>query len=462
MKDNQGLKVTIDLPEAINAINESTEILFRKKGGIEKFLPIAADAHPNCAILQIYSAILFFLSFSAKVICEKIPFYLNRINVDQINSREKLHYFSLKLLEANDFYGAIENYQHILDVYPKDKVAIYMLETTAFLAGEMSPLSDSYEKIYPLYKNDPDFLSMLSFLYAHINRYSEASALSKSALKLTPHNAWAQHVYIHSLSENNDPAALKDAVSFLEQNTEDWAAQNRFFEGHNWMHLCVLYLHNRSLVTLDQVSISEAIIRYAYFFQTRAQSSHSDLLTEDGRVLNVIIDAYDKHIWGAAKEFNFEQNNAFLTLWNIELSGYKKEVIVDLWADLAKYAEPFMDDYFTPYLTVTAILTVAKADLANAEKATMCYESFAISLPINSTQRVAWHSVGLQVLKGCMAYIKGEYEKAVTLLENIHENTRPMGHSDEQRSIFTRTYQLAKKLASENILASDSSYSIST
>lgn len=402
MKDAQDLEVTATIAEELAAINETTEILFRKRRGLDAYLPGAADTYTDCPLLQIHTAIMYFFSFSAHLIEEKLPIYLGRVNPNVLNDREQTHYHALQRLQCFDFHGAIEYYKKLLRDYPQDKIAILMLQTSSFMSGCMQEMTESYMHIYPYFAHDPDFLGMLAFLYVHIDRHHEARKLIQTALKLSPHNAWVQHVYVHTLNEDNH-AHIEKAILFLEGCSGNWPKQNRFFQGHNWMHLCGLYLKVK-------------------------------------KDISFLLDAYSKHIWGEAKEFKFEQNNAFLTLWNMQLSGYSEAISDDLWTDLAKYAEPFMDDYFTPYMTVTAILSVAKMDMKKAEAALIRFERFASSHSTESLKHNAWHTIALPVLKGCMAYLKGNNEEAIILLEPVHNNTRPMGHSDEQRIIFTKIF----------------------
>jgi len=416
MKDSQGLEVTCNEAEALCAIDASIEILFRQQAGIEQWLPVMADAYLHCPMLQVYDAVVMFMSFSTRIINSSLPTYLSRLALSTLNKRERYHYTALQKLATLDFYQAICDYQTLLEKYPQDTVALLMLENCAFLAGTMQPLLDTYQIVNPYYRDDPDFLSMKGFLYAHIHRYDEAKSLIETSLTYEPHNAWTQHVYIHTLNENN-LAEVETAIGFLEHHSKDWPKQNRFFEGHNWMHLCLLYLSKDRLLT---------------------RSSNT--------TATLIMDIYTKHIWGEAKSYNFEQNNAFLTLWHLDLAGHNEQIPGELWQDLAGYAEPFMADYFTPYLTVAAILAVGKVAPAKADAALVRFAAYATAHPVGSEKYHAWYEVGLPVLEGCLAYLKEDYALAVSLLAPVHDKTRAMGHSDEQRAIFTATYELAKRL----------------
>lgn len=238
----------------------------------------------------------------------------------------------------------------------------------------------------------------------HQNRKKEAKNFIKKGLTLSPHNAWLQHVYAHTLEKSCN---IKEAILFLESKSEDWKKQSRFFEGHNWMHLCQLYL-------------------------------------ECPEKLDIIPTIYLQHIWGAAKEYNYEQNNAFLVLWNAEL----KDISLDplLWVDLAKHAQNFMYDYFTPYLTITSILAVAKVNYKKAEQATVDLEKYiALNLTNQPKKYEAWN-FGLQILKACLAYIRNDIVEASSIFESVPLDTKLLGHSDEQRNIFPATYEKTQGL----------------
>lgn len=416
MKDNQNLEVTCNEAEALHAIDASINILFRQRAGIEQWLPNMADTYPLCPMLQVYAAVTVFMSFSTRIIDTCLSIYLSRLALSTLNEREQYHSIALKKLATHDFYLATYDYQILLEKYPQDKIALLMLTNCAFLAGTMQPLLDTYESINPYYRDDPNFLSMQAFLYAHIHRQDEAKSLIEKSLTYEPHNAWTQHVYIHTLNENN-LAEVETAIDFLERHSKDWPKQNRFFEGHNWMHLCLLYLNK------DRLLASSSSATAAF-----------------------ILDRYTKHIWGETKPYRF-QNNAFLILWHLALTGHTEQILKEHWHDLAHHAEPFMDEYLTPYLTMTAILAVATVAPAKADVALVRFAAYATSHPLNSEKRHAWYEIGLPVLEGCLAYLKKDYASAVRLLTPVHDKTRAMGHSDEQRAIVTATYALAKRLS---------------
>lgn len=76
MRDANNLSVTAINHTAIDLINKITEFLFRKQSGIELLLPDSANQYVDCPLLQMLTAMMFFFSFSRKIIDEKFPFHI--------------------------------------------------------------------------------------------------------------------------------------------------------------------------------------------------------------------------------------------------------------------------------------------------------------------------------------------------------------------------------------------------
>lgn len=363
-----------------------------------------ADIYKDVPLIQIYASLLTFFSFSQKNILSKLPVYTNRLEKIDLNYREGLHYIALKQLHHSDLENAFHEYQKILSLYPEDKVALIMLETCGFLSGQFEQILPTYQKLSKFYEEDINFIGMQAFLLCHLNQNDEALLLIKEALKKAPHNAWIQHVYMHVISELG--ICSQQEFTSLESLRGDWKKQSRFFEGHNTMHLVNLWLHS-------------------------------------GKRIENFDGLYHEHIWGEAKDLLFEQNDAFLTLYNLELSGFTISKV--LWDDLAQHAKQYVEDFFTPYLTITSILSVAKSDINAAYSSFKKYISFCKTLDPASQKYKAWNQLGIPILQGCLFFIDGKYEQAKTLLSDKLD-TRLLGHSDEQRAIFTAIYRKLQDL----------------
>jgi len=155
MKDAQALAVTARGDEQVKVINQVADILFNKIDGIDKLLPIEADKHTDCAMLQFYTAIMFFFSFSEKVVNKELGKYLARVDYQKINEREKQYFIALNALAKCDFEVASQQFKAITEYYPQDRVALLMCETCGFLSGKIEWLEDTYKMLWQFYSHDP-------------------------------------------------------------------------------------------------------------------------------------------------------------------------------------------------------------------------------------------------------------------------------------------------------------------
>ncbi len=376
-------------------------LLFEKRDGLNPLFEEAETRQDNTD-LQIYAGLATFFSFSQKINIQKNQVYLTRLSYLNLNPVQELHASALQELLLPNFQAACVIYQQILTLDPEDKIALLMLETCGFLGGDYQNILPIYQKVHPFYKNNTTFAGMDAFLLCHLNQEQQALSVIQEALKKDSHNAWLQHVYMHIITEQEGP--VSDIILSLENMQKDWQQQSRFFEGHNSMHLLSL-----------KIKLKQPIENFEGF--------------------------YTNHIWGAAKDMLFEQNNAFLSLYFMELNG--ESTPQKLWDDLAHYAASHMDNYFTPYLTITAILAVAKSDIQTAYRGLRDYQKFCQKLVKDTREFTSWFVIGLPVLLGCLAFIAHDYENAVLHLEPVIHQTKYLGHSDEQRSVFKLIYKCA-------------------
>ncbi len=401
--DAQGLTVTAPTAAYVEAINHYSDIIFRKKKRFINLLESHDLDDQQCPMLLAYRAITHFFSFSQHEIHNQLAPILTSMAKCNLNEREQLYYQALQQCYNNDLYAARDQFSLLVEKFPQDKVASLLIKTVAFLTGKIEILGKVYQRLMQYHHDDVDFLGYVAFYYAHVNRCAEARTLIEKCLQQAPHNAWLHHVYAHTLDEE-DPQQVKAGIAFLQPLTDDWPKQNRFFEGHNWMHLCILYL-------------------------------------KTGEHIDQIDAIYNQHIWKEAKTLNFERNNAFMTLWSLELFGH--HVSKDKWHDLASYAEANTEDYCSPYLTIITILMIAKVSFKRASDYRKKMASYSKQFARGSEAYIAWHDTALPLLDGCLAYVAGDYASAANYLSGRCSEiaTRPVGHSNEQRAIFAATAQ---------------------
>lgn len=269
-----------------------------------------------------------------------------------------------------------------------------------FVSGQSNKIVKTFEDLEKFYIDNAQFLGMLAFVYVHHDK-DRAPAVINKALIIEPNNAWLQHVYTHieECKENYDPYSLIEALATM---TSDWPKQSRFFESHNWMHLCLLKIKTKT-------------------------------------PLEELLKDYHNHIWGDAKDQLFEQNNAFIFLWMAELNHY--DLHQELWDDLAHYAKKQVDNYFSPYFSITTLLSLAKAKDKHLHAYIKRYEKFSQMFASGSHEYKVWYLIGHPMLEGMLAYINQNDNLAYSKISSVIAENYLLGHSDEQRSIFSATLQ---------------------
>lgn len=407
LKDNNHLELSCTNQQQLKLINQVSTIFYQKLDGLDALLPVAELSESECPMLWIYTALFQLFSFSRITIHSQLSAIMKILAAQTLNPRETLYYELISQLKDCDFDLALFTTIDLVEKFPQDRVAGLFLEVTAFVSGNIPLLEEPYDKLMKYFSNDPDFIGTYALVCCHIEKTKLAKDLLQKALQQHPHNVLAQHAFAHTVDEN-DPKKIEEGIQFLNTFVSDWEAHNRFFESHNWMHLVLLMIRTR-------------------------------------QPLENILDIYNTHVFGKAREMGFEQSNAFITLWTLEANEY----IVDkkYWQELALQAKPQVHNLFTPYLTCCTILCIAKADFDEGIQAKKIMLEFIAALDKNSKLYYRWHGIGLKVLDGCLAYIQGDYRNAYDLLNTRADllSSRPMGHSDEQRSIFDEALRVCRE-----------------
>ena len=224
-----------------NAIKKVTDVLFEKKQGADNLISDALAQHPHSASLLILKSINIVFSFSEQTISTSLPSIVEHLYQLKTDHHQQKYIKALEQIIVYDFSGALATFIAISELYPFDKIAILMIETMGFIAGIPERCQIQYKRLMAYHAEDPNFLSMTAFLYCHLDKKQQAKTLVEKALYITPHNAWAQHVMAHTIDENN-PSEVEVGIEWMLLHQNDWPKQNRFFEGHNWMHTCTLMI----------------------------------------------------------------------------------------------------------------------------------------------------------------------------------------------------------------------------
>jgi hypothetical protein len=389
--DLRGLPVTASSDEAIAAIDRYTDAAVALKSGMDAIVA-AADAHRDCAMLQACAASLFALSQST-VQARRGNQYLARARerIDDLTERERIFVDAVSAGCEGEFVRALGSYEQIAERWPRDLLAAKIAEFHFFETGLAARQLGFMEKIAPANRDSSHAQAMLAFACELNAMRPRAEELAVQALEQEPLTMWAQHCLAHVFAGDSRVA---EGVAALERYASSWDRFGQYIQSHNTFHLATLY-------------------------RTRL---------EFGRVL----DAYRRHIWGFQPDAVVEHTDAILLLWYVELAGGE---VGGRWREIAPHVRAKVHEQVFPFLNSIYLYALERAgESAEVDRALDEMRRYA-ERQNGATARV-WNQVGMAEARGCVAYARGDFDRAADALGAILPEIAICGGSDEQRGVF--------------------------
>ena len=393
--DSRGLAVSTESDGAIAAIDHYAHELIAL-GTDAAAVRGAADANPDCAMLQAYCASTFLYSQTTAGSQQAAP-YLDRAarRIGELTEREQVFIGAVKLGCAGDFEGALALYEQIAERWPRDMVAAKLAEFHFFETGLAARQLELMRKAAAANPDVSHVLAMHAFALELNGEREHADEVARSALALDRNTMWAQHCRAHVFAGQS---RIAEGIATMEQYAPSWQAFSHYTVAHNWFHLATLYL--------------------------------SDLRFDDVR------NAYRNYIWGYSVDAVVEQTDAILLLWYLELAGGTVDAE---WRAIAPHIRANAHDTLFPFLNCIYLYALTRA--GETQEAAIALDGMARHAE-HQTGELAhvWNEVGVPLARGCVAFAAGDYERASALLEPILAEVPCVGGSDEQRGVFGESH----------------------
>lgn len=308
--------------------------------------------------------------------------------------RERMHLAAARAWHAGDLEGASQTYLDIAAAYPRDIMALQVGHLCDFYMGNAGLLRDRIAAVLPAWSRDmPGYhavLGMHAFGLEENADYRRAEDAGREAVELNRRDAWAIHAVAHVMEMEGRHDA---GIEWMTSRTEDWATDN-FFSVHNWWHLALYYL---------DLGDADAALR---LYDERIRENRS----------TVVLDMVD----------------ASAMLWRLKLLdvdvGARWDEIADAWA-------PLVEDGFYAFNDVHAMMALVGAGR----------DKDAADLAARLDQVGAAHDgrandgmtrdVGAPVAKALLAFGRGRYGDAASLLRSIRYRAHRFGGSNAQRDL---------------------------
>jgi tetratricopeptide (TPR) repeat protein len=393
--DSRGLEVSTGSDDAIRAIDHYAHELL-SLGTDAAAVQAAADANPDCAMLQACCASTFLYSQTTAGSKKAAP-YLARaeIRFGDLTEREQMFINAVKAGCTGDFEGALALYERIIDRWPRDILAAKLAEFHFFETGLASRQLEVMRKAAAANPDVSHVLAMHAFALELNAERERADDVARAALAIDPSTMWAQHCRAHVFAGQS---RIAEGIAVVEQYAPSWNKFSHYTVGHNWFHLATLYL--------------------------------SDLRFDDVR------NAYRKYIWRYSPGAVVEQTDAILLLWYLELAGEKVDAE---WRAIAPHIRTNARDTLFPFLNCIYLYALTRA--GETKEVASALDGMTRHAEKQTGGRAhVWNDIGVPLARGCVAFASGEYDRASELLQPILNDVPCVGGSDEQRGVFAESH----------------------
>jgi hypothetical protein len=351
----------------------------------------AADADSECCIANVYAGFLWML-LEAPAAATHAAKYLAAAErtAAQATRREQLNTAVLRAWVEDDLRATVRLCDRASDEFPRDLVIVKMHQYLEFNRGNSPAMLRVALKVLERNADIPYMHGMAAFAYEQCHLLNEAARAARTALELKRKEPWAQHALAHVMLTRGH---IDEGAWFLESVADTWTGLNSFMVTHIWWHLALFYL-------------------------------------SQGREAKVL-EIYDRHCWGVAKDYSQDQIGAVSLLARMEIAGID---VGTRWQDLADHLAARAADTVLPFLTLQYIYGLARAGRGESAALLEAVRRSAQTAPTYA--REVWRDVALPGCEGLCAYGQGDNETAWRKLNPVMPRMREVGGSHAQRELF--------------------------
>jgi predicted Zn-dependent protease len=351
----------------------------------------AADADPACCMANAYAGFLQML-LETPAAAQHAARYLSAAERAAVHAtgREKLNTAMLRAWVDDDLPAAMRLCSRIAEEFPRDLVIVKTLQYFEFNRGNPPAMLRVALKVIERNADIPYMHGMAAFAYEQCHLLGEAERAARTALDLEPKEPWAQHALAHVMLTRG---RIEEGARFLQGLSDTWTGLNSFMVTHLWWHLALFRLS-----------------------QGRG-----------GEVLEI----YDRHCWGVAKDYSQDQIGAVSLLARLELAGID---VGTRWQDLGDHLAARSRDTVQPFLTLQYVYGLARACRPQADTLLDAVREAARSAPAHA--REVWQDVALPGCEGLYAHARGDFESAWRHLSLAMPRMMEAGGSHAQRDLF--------------------------
>ncbi len=310
--------------------------------------------------------------------------------------REAMHRQALEAWIRRDESRAINLLAAILGEFPRDLVALKLVQYLLFYAGDSARMRDtvaraieSWDEAIPGYGFA---LGCHAFGLEETGDYAAAERAGKDAIARNPADIWGGHAvaHVYEMQERTE-----EGLSWIAECAPQWGAANNF-AFHVWWHRCLFLM---KLWRYD-----EALARYDS--EVRAESSDEQL----------------------------DVTNAVALLWRLEQAGV---AVGQRWAELAQRAAARIDDHMTVFGDAHYAMALAAAG-TTADSTRWREAASSYAGQTSEGQAIVMRDIGIALGEAALAHRQGAYARVLDRLLPVRRAIHRIGGSHAQRDLFAQ------------------------
>src|SRR5262245_5662865 len=179
----------------------------------------------------------------------RIARVLQTTDAEAVSPRKRAHLAAAEAWLSGDPVFAAEHYAHILDLWPRDLLALRLAQSCYFFAGWHERFCSVVDAAMTAWKRDErDFgyvLAMASFAHAENGDFDYAEDLGRRALAVDPACPIGVHAVAHAIAESGRPG---DGARWMREQRDKWHTESRMCT-HNAWHLAMFDAEDGNLAS---------------------------------------------------------------------------------------------------------------------------------------------------------------------------------------------------------------------
>ncbi len=289
---------------------------------------------------------------------------------------------------------AVARLQIVLNLNPRDALAMKMIQAIHFVMGRPEAMRASIEDVLAAWDDHPArgyILGCHAFALEETGEFARAERTGRAGVALAPDDAWGLHAVAHVFDMTG---RARDGLDWLSGREGSWAHCNNF-RFHVWWH--------RALMHLDLGEHDAALALYDADIRAEKTDDYRDI------------------------------SNGASLLARLELEGVD---VGHRWEELADLSERRATDGCLAFADLHYMLALCGGERDSAATA-MIARMRKANTAVCEAQRIIAHP-GLHVAQGLQAFAAGEYSTAWMHLRAGHGDLQRIGGSHAQRDVFDR------------------------